>query len=1184
MKKLIGFIFLLVAGLFPAIAATITVSTTSDVVDGTTTSISALMSSPGADTKISLREAVIAVNNTGTGNTIVIPAGTYLLTMAGASENNSSTGDLDFRASNTTVTGAGSASTIIQQTITDRVIEANPVFGAGFNFTISGVTITAGNVTSIGGGGMLAGSSGGLTTVTDCIFSNNQSSSAAGGLGHDAGSLSMTSCTFNNNVAPAAGGNGGAVRFIASGADTLTVNTCTFVNNSASSTTSGGGALSLSGTSATYNISKSYFGGNKAPGSTGKGGAIYVASGTMNVSACGFATNQIAGASGFAGAIYVNGGTTTITYSRFIANSAATAANGLALFRNTANVGTLTANDNWWGSNTGPAVNTVLNGTVSTYLQLRHTASPTTIAANGTSTLSATIFGRSDGSTISSANFIGLPSFPSPAATIFSSPVLGTLSAAGTQLVNGSATATFTAGSTKGSASANATADGQSVTANLTVEAPAVVTNVTSTVLNGSYRAGQLIPITVMFDQVVTVVGTPQLTLETGASDAVLNYASGTGSQTLTFNYTVAAGHTSSDLEASALTANGGTIRSGTLQVNASLTLPSSGATGSLSANKSIVIDTTAPTVSIGAPSVTATNGGSVTYTVTYSGADSVTLANGNVSVNATGNATATPSVSGSGTTTRTVTLSGISGNGTLAISVVAGTASDLAGNTAAAAGPSTAFSVDTTAPTVSIGPPSVSITNGGSVTYTVTYTGADTVTLANANITVNPTGNATATPAVSGSGTATRTVTLSGISGNGTLGISVAGATARDNAGNAAAAAGPSTAFTVDTTAPTLLISAPSVSITNGGGVTYTVTYTGADTVTLTNANITVNPTGNATATASVSGSGTTTRTVTLSGISGNGTLGITIAAATARDNAGNTAANAGPSATFEVDTIAPLVSISAPSVSSTNGGSVTYTVTYTDADSITLSNANVTINATGSAAASASVSGSGVTTRTVTLSGITGTGTLGISLASATARDQAGNNAPAAGPSSTVQIVNTNANLAALVLSAGAFTPTFSASTTNYTANVGTNVTTTTVTPTVADVAATVLVRVNGGAFGPVSSGTPSSSLSLNPGTNSIDVKVIAQDSTTEKIYTISVVRAVEQPTILSITIQSVDTYRLQFLGSAGINYTLLMSTNLSGWDPLTNLTATGNGTFEFTHSYATNYPRLYYRLRYP
>ena len=90
------------------------------------------------------------------------------------------------------------------------------------------------------------------------------------------------------------------------------------------------------------------------------------------------------------------------------------------------------------------------------------------------------------------------------------------------------------------------------------------VTNVTSSTANGSYTVGAVIPIQVTFSETVTVTGTPQLTLETGASDAVVNYTSGSGTNTLTFTYTVAAGHTSADLDyvsTTSLALNGGTIK-----------------------------------------------------------------------------------------------------------------------------------------------------------------------------------------------------------------------------------------------------------------------------------------------------------------------------------------------------------------------------------------------------------------------------------------------------------------------------------------------------------------------------------------------------------------------------------------------------------------------------------------------
>ena len=125
----------------------------------------------------------------------------------------------------------------------------------------------------------------------------------------------------------------------------------------------------------------------------------------------------------------------------------------------------------------------------------------------------------------------------------------------------------------------------------------ATVSNVTSSTPNSSYKKDQPISIQVVFTKIVIVTGTPQLTLETGTNDADVNYTSGSGSDTLTFTYTIASGHTSSDLDYKATNSlNGGTIKDvgGNL---ATLTLPEPGATGSLGANKAIVVDTTAPVI-----------------------------------------------------------------------------------------------------------------------------------------------------------------------------------------------------------------------------------------------------------------------------------------------------------------------------------------------------------------------------------------------------------------------------------------------------------------------------------------------------------------------------------------------------------------------------------------------------------
>ncbi len=135
--------------------ATVTVNTPTDVDDGDTSSITALNSTPGPDGMISLREAVIASNSTAGPDEIVLPLGTYLLTIQGASEDAAETGDLDVTDS-LTITGAGLESTIIDasgldpggdSSFGDRVLHVH-----GVNLDMTEVTLRGGNL-GIGDGG-----------------------------------------------------------------------------------------------------------------------------------------------------------------------------------------------------------------------------------------------------------------------------------------------------------------------------------------------------------------------------------------------------------------------------------------------------------------------------------------------------------------------------------------------------------------------------------------------------------------------------------------------------------------------------------------------------------------------------------------------------------------------------------------------------------------------------------------------------------------------------------------------------------------------------------------------------------------------------------------------------------------------------------------------------------------------
>ena len=123
------------------------------------------------------------------------------------------------------------------------------------------------------------------------------------------------------------------------------------------------------------------------------------------------------------------------------------------------------------------------------------------------------------------------------------------------------------------------------------------ITSVSSPDENGTLTFGTTVGITVTFDEVVTVAGTPQLSIETGINDATLDYSSGSGSPTITFNYTVATGHTSTDLgyiSSSSLTLNGGSINDAAGN-NAGLTMADPDSVGSLSTNKAFVIDGIVP-------------------------------------------------------------------------------------------------------------------------------------------------------------------------------------------------------------------------------------------------------------------------------------------------------------------------------------------------------------------------------------------------------------------------------------------------------------------------------------------------------------------------------------------------------------------------------------------------------------
>ncbi len=203
-------------------AATFTVDTTTDAVDAL----------PGDGLCVtlgltcSLRAAIQEANALAGADVIVVPAGTYLLTLVGAGETSGATGDLNV-TDDLDLQGAGAATTILDGNGADRVL----AIAATATVQVSGVTIQNGSFTpsadwAIGGGGV---SNEGTLTLTDSVVAGNSAPYGAGV--HSTGTLSVMRSTIASNDASVSGGGlvlAGPSAIVAS---TVSGNSAPFVPN-----------------------------------------------------------------------------------------------------------------------------------------------------------------------------------------------------------------------------------------------------------------------------------------------------------------------------------------------------------------------------------------------------------------------------------------------------------------------------------------------------------------------------------------------------------------------------------------------------------------------------------------------------------------------------------------------------------------------------------------------------------------------------------------------------------------------------------------------------------------------------------------------------------------------------------------------------------------------------------------
>jgi hypothetical protein len=270
------------------VLATVSVNTYDDVVDSAfTSSISDLISNPGTDGDISLREAILAANN-GSGTDIIQFSGiTGTLTLTG--------GEL-FISDDLTIDGPGAADdltinaatnsrifhisafdpTSILVTIKDLTLtggNANDHGGAVYcyrqNLTLDGVVIEENSTSGAGnGGGVYASLEGGQLVVTGSTFRDNEGSFGGGLFVEiaDGGDVEISSSLFELNDS---GGSGGGVSIQGAGSTKgdAHISDSVFRQNDAYSA---GGGISAGGL-VDFWLERSLIEGNTAGGSGGGG-------------------------------------------------------------------------------------------------------------------------------------------------------------------------------------------------------------------------------------------------------------------------------------------------------------------------------------------------------------------------------------------------------------------------------------------------------------------------------------------------------------------------------------------------------------------------------------------------------------------------------------------------------------------------------------------------------------------------------------------------------------------------------------------------------------------------------------------------------------------------------------------------------------------------------------------------
>jgi serine protease len=287
--------------------------------------------------RCTLRAAIQESNALAGPDTVVLPAGTYTLGIAGHGEDLGATGDLDVRDS-LTLLGAGETATFVDGGQLDRVLHMLN----GAQLRASGLTVRNG-VGWDGSGAGIHNASDGALTLTKVTLSGNRATGTIGALGGGImtnGPTRLEQVTLSGNESDR-GGGGLAAKAAVTMVDGL-------VNNNR--TTRYGGGIALIGPGTSLNLVNSVVRGNSA---TVDGGGIYNGdagayggAGTLTLSHVTVDANNDTFGGG--GGIMTHGSATlsSVTLSRNSNGESSRGGGGLGVFGGTATLTNVTVSGN----------------------------------------------------------------------------------------------------------------------------------------------------------------------------------------------------------------------------------------------------------------------------------------------------------------------------------------------------------------------------------------------------------------------------------------------------------------------------------------------------------------------------------------------------------------------------------------------------------------------------------------------------------------------------------------------------------------------------------------------------------------------------------------------------------------------------------------------------------------------